>query len=147
MHVPFIANWPAAIPAGRVSDDLIDSTDFLPTLCAAGGAAIPNQLPIDGGSFLPQLRGEKGQPRDWIYCWYAPSQAGRVDVPREFAANQRYKLYRGGEFYDYAADPQEKKPLDAKSLDAGAVAARSTLQAALEKYKNARPAKLAGAGR
>jgi arylsulfatase A len=155
MHVPLIANWPAAIPPGRVSDDLIDSTDFLPTLCAAAGAALTNPPPtggggqsggtIDGRSFLPQLRGEKGQPREWIYCWYAPNQ-GRVDVPREFAANQRYKLYRGGEFYDYAADPQEKKPLDAKSLDAGAAAARSTLQAALDKYKNARPAKLAGAG-
>jgi arylsulfatase A len=146
MHVPFVANWPGVIPAGRVSDDLIDSTDFLPTLCAAGGAAVPAELPIDGHSFLPQLRGEKGQPRDWIYCWYTPNQNGKVDLPREFAANQRYKLYRGGEFYDYAVDPAEKKPLDVKSLDAGAAAARKTLLTALDKYKNVRPAKLAGAG-
>jgi arylsulfatase A len=146
MHVPFVANWPGMVPAGRVSDDLVDSTDFLPTLCAAAGAAVPNDLPVDGHSFLPQLRGEKGQPRDWTYCWYAPNQNGRVDVPREFAADRRYKLYRGGEFYDYAADPQEKKPLDPKSLPAEAAAARSMLQAALDKYKNARPAKLAGSG-
>jgi len=156
MHVPFVANWPSVIPAGRVSDDLIDSTDFLPTLCAAAGAAVPSLPltgregqgggPLDGRSFLPQLRGEKGQPRDWIYCWYAPNQNGRVDVPREFAADRHYKLYRGGQFYDYADDPQEKKPLDAKSLSADAAAARTMLQAALDKYKNARPAKLAGAG-
>jgi arylsulfatase A len=146
MHVPFVANWPGVIPAGRVSDDLIDSTDFLPTLCAAGGAAVPAELPIDGRSFLPQLRGEKGQPRDWIYCWYAPNQNGRVDVPREFAANQKYKLYRSGEFYDYAADPAEKKSLDVNSLSADAARARTMLQVALDKYKNARPAKLAGAG-
>jgi arylsulfatase A len=154
MHVPFVANWPGVIPAGRVSDDLIDSTDFLPTLCATAGAALPSPPPsggggqgggpLDGRSFLPQLRGEKGQPRDWIYCWYAPNQNGNVDVPREFAADRQYKLYRGGEFYDYATDPQEKKPLDAKAPSADAAAARSMLQAALDKYKNARPAKLAG---
>lgn len=146
MHVPFVANWPGVIPGGRVSDDLIDSTDFLPTLCAAAGAAIPKDLPLDGRSFLPQLRGEKGQPRDWTYCWYAPNQNGRVDTPREFAADQRYKLYRGGDFYDYSADPQEKKPLDVTSLPADAAAVRTVLQGALDKYKNARPAKLAGAG-
>src|SRR6478672_3148143 len=32
MHVPLIANWPDHIHVG-VNDDLIDSTDFLPTVC------------------------------------------------------------------------------------------------------------------
>jgi arylsulfatase A len=31
-NVPLIANWPGKVPSGRVSADLLDSTDFLPTL-------------------------------------------------------------------------------------------------------------------
>src|SRR5687767_12974418 len=34
-HVPLIANWPGSISAGKVNEDLIASTDFLPTICAA----------------------------------------------------------------------------------------------------------------
>jgi arylsulfatase A len=59
-HVPLIATWPGIVPAGRVSLDLIDSTDFLPTVCAAAGIDIPADWKVDGRSFLPQLRGEQG---------------------------------------------------------------------------------------
>ena len=31
-RVPFIANWPGTIPAGKVSRDLVDFSDFLPTV-------------------------------------------------------------------------------------------------------------------
>ena len=59
MHVPLIANWPGHMPAGSVNDDLIDSTDFLPTICEAAGVKVPASLKIDGHSFWPQLMGEK----------------------------------------------------------------------------------------
>jgi arylsulfatase A len=142
MHVPLIASWPGVIPAGKVSRDLVDSTDFLPTLCQAGGSAIPAELKIDGRSFLPQLRAEKGSPREWMYCWYAPNQ-GKIDVPREFAATQRYKLYRNGNFFDYERDPKETKALDLESLDAEAAAVRKKLQEVLDQYRDARPARYA----
>ena len=41
MHVPLIASWPGHIASGKVTSDLVDSTDFLPTICAAAGIAIP----------------------------------------------------------------------------------------------------------
>ena len=68
-HVPLIARWPGVIAPGSVSRDLIDFSDFLPTLLDAAGAPAPEGL--DGRSFLPQLRGEKGTPREWVYSWYA----------------------------------------------------------------------------
>src|SRR5262249_11806587 len=122
--------------------DLVDSTDFLPTICEAAGVAVPLEPKIDGHSFLAQARGEKGTPREWIYSWYSPNQ-GKIDTPKEFTATQRYKLYRGGEFYDYEQDPNEQKPLDVKGLDAEATATRAKLQHALDQYKDARPARLA----
>jgi len=141
MHVPLVANWPGTIAPGRVSQDLVDMTDFLPSICEAAGVALPAGIPFDGRSFLPQLRGEKGQPREWIYCWYAPNQ-GRVDVPREFAASDRYKLFRDGSFYRVDAKRFEENKLDTSRLDAEASAARQRLQAVLDQYQAARPKKL-----
>lgn len=142
-HVPLVVNWPKTVVAGKVSADLLDSTDILPTICAAAGAPIPAELKLDGRSFLPQLRGEKGTPREWRYCWYAPNQGKKENEPKEFAAAVKYKLYRTGEFFDMEGDPLEAKPLQVKSLDAAARAVFKKLQEALDQYKDARPAKLA----
>jgi len=135
-RVPLIANWPGVVPAGKVSQDLVDFSDFLPTLCECAGVPVPAELAIDGRSFLPQLRGEKGTPREWIYCW---SSRGGGPTGREFARNQRHKLYRDGKFYDVGRDALEKGPLDAGKLDGEAAAAHRTLQAALGRYADARP--------
>lgn len=140
MRVPLIANWPGVINPG-VSRDLVDTTDFLPTMCEAAGAPLSPETPCDGHSFLPQLRGEKGQPREWIYCWYAPNQ-NQVNDPREFAATERYKLFRDGRFFEIDAPRLEEKPLDAAQLSGEAAAARQKLLAVLEQYRNARPARL-----
>jgi arylsulfatase A len=58
-HVPLLASWPGVIPPGCVSRDLVDSTDFLPTICEAAGIGIPAEMKPDGRSFLSQLRGAK----------------------------------------------------------------------------------------
>jgi arylsulfatase A len=140
-HVPLVVSWPTGAAGGRVCRDLVDSTDVLPTLCAAAGAPLPADPTPDGRSFLPQVRGQKGTPREWTYCWYAPNLGPSEDVPTEFAATARYKLYRDGTLYDYAADPEEKKPLEG-SGGAEAAAARKQLQGVLDRFKDARPAKL-----
>lgn len=140
-HVPLIASWPGHIPAGRVNADLIGSVDFLPTLCEAAGVAVPASLPKDGRSFLPQLLGQKGTPRQWLYGWYSPRQVANLTV-REFAFNQGYKLYRNGRFFNLTADPWEQAPLRAASVEGEAAAAAKLLQGALDQFKNARPAEL-----
>jgi len=138
-HVPFIASWPAVMKPGRVNRDLISSTDFLPTICAAAGVPVPAN--VDGVSFLPQLRGEKGAPREWLYIWYSPRQ--RLDLTvREFAFNHDYKLYRTGQFFDLAADPFEEKPLNTAALTSAQTAAKAKLQKVLDQFKDARPAEL-----
>lgn len=139
MHVPFIANWPGTVASGKVCSDLVDSTDFLPTLCDAAGVRVPTDWQIDGRTFLPQLRGARGDPRQWIYSWYSP----RGERPREFAFNARYKLYRTGEFYDLNRDIEEINPLSIADLRDEPAAAAKLLQAALDEFKDARPAHLA----
>jgi len=138
MHVPLIASWPGSIATGKVTSDLVDSTDFLPTICAAAGVTIPTDLKIDGRSFLPQLKGETGTPRPWIYSWYSP----RGERLREFAFDHHYKLYKSGDFFHISADPSEQKPLTVASQTGDAATAAKKLQAALDLYASARPASL-----
>ena len=63
-RVPLIVNWPAVTPKGKVYSDLVDFSDFLPTLCESAAVAVPETLRIDGQSFLPQIKGNKGTPRE-----------------------------------------------------------------------------------
>ncbi len=139
-HVPFIASWPGHIPAGKVNADLIASVDFLPTFCEAVGAKVPGPSEIDGQSFLPQLLGKKGTPREWLYTWYV--RDGGPKATYEYAMTTRHKLYRDGTFFDLTTDRFETKPQAASALTGAAAAEAKKLQVALDRFKNARPAQL-----
>jgi arylsulfatase A len=141
MRVPLLVSWPGKVTAGSVCGDLVDSTDFLPTVLDAAGVVPPTGLKLDGLTFLPQVLGAEGQPRDWIYSWYSPRQSANMTV-REFAFNHRYKLYRSGEFFDLRNDVEEKHPLVVSSLGGQAADAAQLLQGALDRFKDARPVEL-----
>jgi arylsulfatase A len=141
MHVPMIVNWPGKIGAGRVLPDLVDSTDFTPTLLDVAGVPPPPGVKFDGRSFLPQLRGERGQPRDWSYSWYSPRQNEDKTIA-EFAFNRDFKLYRTGKFFDLRTDRAEAHPLKVGELKGEAAAAAAMLQKALDQFKGVRPARL-----
>ena len=136
-HVPAIGNWPGHFAEGKVSADLIDSTDFLPTICEVAGLPLPEAVKLDGRSFYPQLRGEKGTPRDWLYAWYNPS--GGADAKAEFAHDARFKLYADGRFYDARTDNNEKRPLVEASLNGDSRAAYDKLKTALAQFAGPRP--------
>lgn len=113
-RVPLLVKWPSAIPRNSVNSDLIDFSDFLPTISQTADINL-DSLDIDGVSFLPQLKGEKGNPREWIYSWY--SRAGNVEDARVFARNYQFKLYNTGEFYEVTKDYTEQNPLDTLTLN------------------------------
>ena len=135
-HVPLIVNAPGLVAGGRVVDDLIDFADFLPTLADAAGLALPPQDHADGRSFWERLRGEPGQPREWLYTYYFPRPfATAFDTPYThpevvYVRDKRYKLYGSGELFDVRADPAEEKPLPASDVASQSV--RRKLQSALD---------------
>ena len=127
-RVPMIVSWPGTTPAGKVSRDLIDFSDFLPTFAALAGAKLPEDRTIDGHDFTPQLKGQKGKPREWVYVelngkWYVRSQG--------------WKLTESGELFDMAEAPFVEKPVPADTTDPKAIAARKSLQAVLDKLNPA----------
>jgi arylsulfatase A len=123
-NVPLIVNWPGKTPAGKVTADLIDSTDFLPTFADLAGAPLPAKTVIDGRTFAPQLQGKKGQPREWIFI-----QLARMWYVRD----AKYKLDQTGQLFDMSKAPFEEIPLPATAT----APARARLQAALAKLNPA----------
>ncbi len=119
---PLIVRWPGVIPAGSVSKDMVDSSDFVPTFAELAGAKLPEKTIIDGRSLAPQWRGEKGSPRAWAF-----NQLARNWYVRETG----WKLNQAGELYDMSDAPFAEKLVPADTKDPAAVAARTRLQAAL----------------
>jgi arylsulfatase A len=124
-RVALVANMLGTVAPGMVSNDLVDFSDMMPTIAAMTGASLPAGEVLDGVSFAPQLRGEKGTPREWIYCYYEPVP-GPDTKATIFARDQRWKLYSDGRLFDISSDVLEMNPIS----DGGP--ARVKLQAALD---------------
>jgi arylsulfatase A len=121
-HVPLLVSWPGVTPPGRVLTDLIDFTDLLPTLADVAGARLPPAVRFDGHSFAPQLRGEKGTPREWIFV--------QLDS-RWYVREDHWKLDHLAELFDMHGAPFEESLVAAETADPAAIAARKRLAAVL----------------
>jgi len=69
IHVPFLARWPGAIPAGTVYEEPVHHFDIFATAAAAAGAELPSDRTIDGVDLLPYLRGEISGPPHRVLFW------------------------------------------------------------------------------
>ncbi|VGO14877.1 Arylsulfatase [Pontiella desulfatans] len=136
-HVPFVASWKGHSAKGAVLDDLIDFTDFYATLAEAAGVSRGADDPIDGRSFLPQLKGEKGNPRDWVLLHYQPYW-GKIKGT-QYVRDQRFKLYRDGRFYEVPNDLKEKSNLSVGQAGERGETARIELGRTLETAPPAPP--------
>jgi arylsulfatase A len=126
-RVALIVNQPGAVASGKICSDLVDFSDFVPTFAELSGAEAPQGMIMDGRSFLPQLHGKKGNPREWVFCHYDP-RWGKWKK-RRFVRDKRWKLYANGDLYDVPADTLEQNPNPAGRE---AAEARKRLQAVLD---------------
>ena len=121
-HVPLIVNWPGTIAGGQVVDDLVDMSDFWPTLLALTEAAPPADYPIDGISFAPRLTGGTPSKREYAY-----SEKGN----RFWVRTQRWKLYNDGQLFDMKHDRWEKLPIKEENDTQESKAVREELKRAI----------------
>ena len=133
MHVPMIAYWPETIEPAQVNSNLIDFTDFVPSLMDLAQTKLPTDFVTDGLSFYSQLKGEKGPSRDWVFCHYDPNW-GKFDAKR-FVLDRQHKLYADGSFYNFQDDPMEERPLNKQSLSDEQLLVLEKLQGALNKFE------------
>ncbi len=108
---PMIIRWPGVTTGGSVSEALVQSTDFYPTILAmAGMAPIPEQH-LDGMSLAFLLRGEGELERDALF-WHFPHYHGSGNRPSGAIRAGDWKLlewFEDGsvELYDLGRDPEE----------------------------------------
>ena len=119
-RVPLIANWPGTVPAGAVRDDLVDTSDVLPTLAEIADTKPPaghlvDGHVVDGRSFAAQLRGEEGTPREWVYLQLKD---------KWFLRDKKYRLDSDGSFYDMSDRYAAKKLKSPLSEEAKAAKGR-----------------------
>ena len=67
MEVPCIVRWPNGIKAGTVCDELLQSTDFVPTWLEVAGAEIPKGYHLDGISLAPLFKNPDQPYRDYVF--------------------------------------------------------------------------------
>lgn len=122
-RVPLIVNWAGVTPVGRVSNDLINFSDFFSTFAEFAGAELPTGVQLDSQSFAPQIRGEKGSPRNWTYV-----QLGS----KWYVRSDRWKMNQIGELFDMRDAPFAEHLVAVESQDAQAKAARDELAKVLK---------------
>ncbi|MEM1413224.1 MAG: sulfatase-like hydrolase/transferase, partial [Pseudomonadota bacterium] len=67
MRVSFLARWPAQIPAGRESNDIVHLVDLFPTFARFAGGEIPEDRVMDGLDMGPFFTGQaEKSPREWV---------------------------------------------------------------------------------
>jgi len=113
MNVPFIASWPAQIPAGTTSDEMAMNIDLFTTSLAAAGLEAPKDRAIDGNNLLPLLTGKQKQsPHDILYYYKGRDlQAARTGKwkyqLRHYVAYAPLGLPKGPWLFNLEEDPNE----------------------------------------
>lgn len=110
---PLLVHWPGVTKPGSVSDAVVSSVDYLPTIAAAAGARAP--LPVDGASIAPVLGGGTPPRREAIY-WHYPHYSNQGGVPSGAIRAGDWKLiefYEDGrlELFNLVQDPGECRNL------------------------------------
>ena len=107
LRVPALVCWPACIPAGRTSDQVMITMDWFPTLLEAAGTAPHPDYPSDGISLLPVLTGERGpEPRRLFWRYKTNAQRAVRD------GDWKYLKIRDNEYlFNVVEDPRERANL------------------------------------
>ncbi len=133
IHVPLIAHWPGHIQPG-VCDDIVDASDFLPTLLDIGGSTLSVNDVTDGVSFAPQLFGKAGRPRDTAFFWYDPRPGWDKERFHRsvFAVNRHYKRFRDGRLFRLTDSPLKEIAVDPLHMTADDKAADEKLATVID---------------
>jgi arylsulfatase A-like enzyme len=76
-RLPCIARWPGKVPAGRKSDAVFATIDFMPTFAKLCGFNIPDDRKIDGIDQTDLLLGKSEKGRDTFYFDRAGMRMGK----------------------------------------------------------------------
>ncbi len=125
IRVPYMVQWRAKLPAGKVFDSPVSSLDILPTAVTAAGGSLAGDHALDGVDLVPYLSGANPKrPHDTLYWRYGPQWAIRQGD---------YKLLQPlqgpTQLVNLAADVSEQHDLSAEKPEV-----KKELEAAYQKW-------------
>ena len=137
LRIPLIVRWPGHVPAGRVVDDPVINTDWVPTLLELAGQPAPTGL--DGVSFAAFLTGRGLAPARKFF-WHFPHYTNQGSRPSGALRDDQWMLVEfyddeTVELYDLKTDIRETRNVAAQNP--GRVAKMRTALAAWRKEVNA----------
>lgn len=97
-RLPCIVRWPGRIPAGRTSDAIFSTIDFMPTFASLAGYTVPSDRHIDGINQTELLLGTHESGRDHFYFQGAGIRLGKWKYLKPDAF-----------FHGYAVEDDRKK--------------------------------------
>lgn len=115
VRVPLIVKWPGVTKAGSENDTPVITVDYLPTMIELAGVTPPANIPLDGESLVPLLRGKSKLRRDAIY-WHYPHYHPGSATPYSTIRKGDFKLIHffeddHVELYNLKKDISEKDDL------------------------------------
>lgn len=130
-RIPLIVRWPGKVPAGRVVEDPVNNTDWVPTLLELAGEAPPTDL--DGVSIAEGLRG--GDFPERRLFWHFPHYTNQGGRPSGAVRDGKWLFIErydedAVELYDLSADISEQR-----NLCADQPARTEALQEALDDWR------------
>lgn len=134
IRVPLIASWTGTIKPGQTTNQLIDASDFLPTLADLAGVKIPGNWDTDGISFAPRLLGKSGKQRETAFFWYDPRPGwDKAKFSRHvFALDHKYKLFADGRLFDIEGLGLRDIYISNNQMTPEVIAAKKKLQAVID---------------
>jgi arylsulfatase A-like enzyme len=120
-RVPCIVRWPGKVPAGRVSDAVFATIDFMPTFAELCGFEPPSDRRVDGIDQTELLLGESETGREHFYFHNAGVRKGKWKYLKPDAHFHGYAIEEGrekvDELYDLGSDLGERTNLAAEYPD------------------------------
>jgi len=116
VRVPLLVAWPGHIPAGKLSDEIVTSPDFFPTLLDMAGVPAQAAAHVDGRSFAPALAPQPVPSAERPIYWHYPHYSNQRGKPHGAVRRGQWKLiewFEDGrtELFDLTADLAESSDL------------------------------------
>lgn len=119
LRTSFLIRWPGKIPAGRKTNEMVHTTDLLPTFASLAGYKVPSDRMIDGKDQLNFLLGKQEKSNregfpvfngDEMYAYkYRDYKMHFIQLDSMFGAPRKLNM---PQMFNLIKDPKELYPLD-----------------------------------
>jgi len=115
MRVPLLVRWPRVVKSGTQIEQVVSNLDIFPSVTDMVGLGVPENLSLEGRSFVPLLRGQAARWDNTLFGQYDMhhTKKARMRMIRtpEWKLIRHFEAGASDELYHLATDPGETENL------------------------------------